>query len=272
MKSLHEAGRIEQRLEKLKQQSQKGFVAYLTAGDPSMKSTVDAVLRLEDAGADIIELGVPFSDPLADGRVNQESAARALKGGMTLRRLLDGVVDLRKKSDIPLVLYSYINPLLTPEFGRNMALARKAGVDGMLLLDLPAEEGSAYYRTLYQQHLDNIQLVTPTTPDERIRKIVKYATGFVYCVSREGVTGMQKKLGGTAVDVVRRTKALTPLPVVLGFGISTPEHARAAARAADAVVVGSAIVDRFAQEPDTAAGRARATTWVRRLIRAVKSV
>jgi tryptophan synthase alpha chain len=268
---LEESGRIERCFADLKNKGTKGFVAYITAGDPSLTATVDMVHRLEEAGADIVELGVPFSDPLADGRVNQDSATRALQQGTDLQGIFKAVEKIRRKSDIPLVLFSYINPLLSPSFTKNMRQAYAAGVDGVLMLDLPVEESRKYVRELYENRLNNISLVTPTSPEDRIRRIVKYSTGFVYCVSREGVTGMQKKLSSSAVDLVKRTRRLTPLPVVLGFGISTPDQAGVAAREADAVVVGSAIVDRFHQESKNPMGRRRAAAWVKTLIHAVKS-
>ncbi|OGV40682.1 MAG: tryptophan synthase subunit alpha [Lentisphaerae bacterium GWF2_57_35] len=269
---MDESGRIEKCFSALRLKDEKGFVAYITAGDPSLAATVEMVRRLEEAGADVVELGVPFSDPLADGRVNQDSAARALKNGVNLQGIFKTVEKIRRASDIPLVLFSYINPLMSPSFEKNMREAHAAGVDGVLILDLPVEENRKYVRNLYENRLNNVSLVTPTSPDERIRRIVKYSTGFVYCVSREGVTGMQKKLAPSATELVKRTRRLTPLPVVLGFGISTPEQASAAARAADAVVVGSAIVDRFSREPQNPMGRRRAAAWVKTLIKAVKSV
>lgn len=264
--------RIDQRFAALRSRGEKGFIAYITAGDPSPEATVDFVLRLEDAGVDIVELGIPFSDPLADGRVNQESAARALAAGATPRAVMDMVMKIRKKSQIPLMGYTYANPVHARGADRFMRDAAAAGFDGLLLLDLPAEEAGPYLRSMEKHGLNHIALVTPTTPDERIAIIVKSANGFVYCVSREGVTGMQDRLSPAALDLVRRTKALTPIPVALGFGISTPEHARTAAGAADAVVVGSAIVSRLYEAPRTPAGRQAVARWVGTLVRAVKEV
>jgi tryptophan synthase alpha chain len=264
--------RIDQRFEKLRAEGRKGFVAYVTAGDPDLAATEDIVLRLEDAGVDVIELGIPFSDPLADGRVNQEAAARALAAGATLKGVLQSVRKLRRATEVPILFFTYMNPVHAMGVDRLIAAAAEAGVDGMLFLDLPAEEAGAYLPALARRGLNNICLVTPTSPDNRIERIVRAGSGFVYCVSREGVTGMQKSLGGTALDLVRRTKRFTDLPVALGFGISTPGHARAAAADADAVVVGSAIVSRFHEAPHTAAGRKAAAAWVRGLVRAVKEV
>jgi tryptophan synthase alpha chain len=258
--------RVESRFAELKAAKKKGFVAYITAGDPSLDVTYDAVLRLEDVGVDIVELGIPFSDPLADGRVNQESAARALEGGATMDKVLAMVAMLRRKTQIPLVGYTYMNPMYALGFADVTRRAAAAGFDGLLVLDLPIEEAGTYAKLFKKYNVNNIRLVTPTTPDDRIKKIVASGTGFTYCVSREGVTGMQKKLSKGATDLVRRTKSFSPLPVAIGFGISSPETARVAARAADAIVVGSAIVDRFHRE-----GK-RAAKWVGTLVKAVKHV
>ena len=264
--------RIEQCFDGLKSRRKKGFIAYITAGDPTLKATAEIVLRLEDAGADIVELGIPFSDPLADGRVNQQSATRALAHGTTLDGVLDCVSEIRKKSDIPIMFYSYLNLLIARGFENTIRRAAGAGADGFLILDLPVEEAAQYGKILARHHLNNVCLVAPTSPDERIRRIVRASTGFVYCVSREGVTGMQKELSPAAVALIRKTRRLTKLPVVLGFGISSPAQAQVAAREADAIVVGSAIVDRFASEPHTSRGRANAAAWVGTLVQAVRRV
>ncbi|MFH0953650.1 MAG: tryptophan synthase subunit alpha [Verrucomicrobiota bacterium] len=264
--------RIETRFDELRRCGEKGFIAYVTAGDPGLKDTVDVVLRLEDAGVDIVELGIPFSDPLADGRVNQEAATRALDHGATLEGVLTCVRTIRRRSGIPLLFFSYLNPLLARGFDRTVEAAAAAGVDGFLVLDLPIEEARPYARSLSRHRLNNVCLVTPTSPDERIQRIVGASSGFVYCVSREGVTGMQKQLARAATELVRKTRRFTSLPVALGFGISSSDQARAAARVADAVVVGSAIVDRFASAPRTAGGRAETARWVKKLVRAVKQV
>ncbi len=259
--------RIDQKFAELKSRGEKGFIAYITAGDPSLKGTEDIVLRLEDAGVDIIELGVPFSDPLADGPVNQASAARALEAGTTIHGVFDSVARIRRRSKIPLMCYAYANHIYSLGTEAIAKRAAGSGLDGFLVLDLPVEE-SAEAEAIFKRHeLNNICLVTPTTPDPRISKIVRHATGFVYCVSREGVTGMQKKLSDGALGLIQRIKARTTLPVALGFGISTPDVARTAATVADAIVVGSAIVDRFHRE-----SRAVAARWISTLVNAVKEV
>lgn len=264
--------RVDQKFAELSKREEKGFIAYLAAGDPSLEDTVDIVLRLEDAGVDLVELGLPFSDPLADGRVNQEAAARALAAGATFDKVMQCVAQIRQRSQLPMIFYAYMNPLLSHGFEQSMQAAEEAGIDGFLLLDLPFEEAGPYRLSLKSRGLNAIQLVTPTTPDERIEKIVKRANGFIYCVSREGVTGMQDRIAEGAEDLVLRIKRRTELPVALGFGIGTPEQARDAARIADAVVVGSAIVNAFHNHPHTAAGRADAAAFVGKMVAAVKEV
>ncbi len=264
--------RIEKRFEELGVQGKKGFIAFITAGDPTLEATVDIACRLEDVGVDLVELGMPFSDPLADGRVNQMAASRALAHGTTLDGVAQCIRTIRSKSQIPLLCYSYLNPLLSRGFEKTMSKFASAGLDGFLVLDLPVEESVPYARIMARRKLNNVCLVAPTSPDERIRNIVSASTGFVYCVSREGVTGMQKQLSAAAVSLVKKTRSFTALPVALGFGISTPAQAAAAARVADAVVVGSAIVDRFSKAPQTAQGRREAARWVGRLVKAVKGI
>lgn len=262
--------RIDKKFTKLKQLGQKGFIAYVTAGDPDLAGARDIVLRLEDIGVDIVELGIPFSDPLADGKVNQESALRALAAGTTLEGVLDLIARIRRQSDIPILCYSYFNLMYTYGLKKTAKDATHVGLDGFLVLDLPVEEAAPVHAILTQQALNHIYLVTPTSPVARIRKIVEACSGFVYCVSRTGVTGMQKQIEGEAGDLVATTKKLTPLPVALGFGISSPAQARKAARLADAVVVGSAIVDRFHRAAATPKGRVAAAQWVKTLVDAVK--
>ncbi len=262
--------RIDRAFASLKTTGQKGFIAYITAGDPDLKATADIVLRLEEVGVDIVELGIPFSDPLADGRVNQQSATRALESGTTLHGVLDCIERIRRRSEIPILCYTYSNPLYALGFGKVVRRMAEAGQDGLLILDLPVEESADAVKVVHRHGLNNICLVTPTSPDERIRSIVRKASGFVYGVSRTGVTGMQKQLDNEGAELIRRTKKCTQLPVALGFGISNPAQAREAARLPDAIVVGSAIVNRFHEAPHTAKGRAQAAAWVGQLVKAVK--
>jgi tryptophan synthase alpha chain len=263
--------RIGQAFDRLQDEGKKGFVAYITAGDPSCKATEDMVVRLADQGVDVIELGIPFSDPLADGRVNQEAATRALAGGATFEGILNSVENIRRKTDVPILFFTYLNPIFAHGMKKALRQSAEAGVDGFLILDLPVEESADCREQLVKNNLDNICLVTPTSPDGRVKHIVKEASGFVYCVSRTGVTGMQEKTDKGARGVVMKTKKFTDLPVVLGFGISTPKQAAEAAGYADAVVVGSAIVKKFHEEKHNAAGRARAAAWVGDLVKAVKN-
>lgn len=264
--------RIDSKFQELKRTGNKGFIAYITAGDPSLDATADIVLRLEDAGVDVIELGIPFSDPLADGRVNQESANRALVAGTTPLGVFEMVAKLRERTQMPLMCYTYLNPFYARGFEPMVKKAAKAGIDGLLFLDVPPEEGAAAFATLEKHHLNNIALVTPTSPAARIKLICKHASGFVYCVSRTGVTGLRDKLADGVDDLVALTRRHTKLPVALGFGISTPELAAQSARAADAVVVGSVIVQQFHQAGNSPAGRKSAAAWVSQMVKAVKDI
>jgi tryptophan synthase alpha chain len=239
--------RIGERFRRLREEGRKGFVAFITAGDPSLERTVETAREVEEAGADVLELGVPFSDPLADGPVIQRASERALSRGTTLPRVLDAVRQIRKVSDLPLVLFSYFNPLL--RFGLP-ALAREAaaaGVDGVLVTDLPPEEAGGWLEVARAAGLDTVFLAAPTSPDDRLRRVAAASRGFVYAISRTGVTGEREALSDDARPLLSRIKALTREPVALGFGISTPEQVAAAASVADAVVVGSALV-RFLEE------------------------
>jgi len=264
--------RIDQKFSALKKEGKKGFIAYIGAGDPTLEDTVDIVLRLEKAGVDIVELGLPFSDPLADGRVNQDASIRALAAGSTFDGVMECVSKIRKKSNIPLMFYAYLNTLYAHGFEKAITTAADVGIDGFLILDMPREESGPYRGKIRRAHLNQIVLITPTTPEERTQKIVKNASGFVYCVSREGVTGVRDSIAQGASALVQQIKANTKLPVALGFGIGTPEAAAEAATYADAVVVGSAIVNRFHKNSHTPEGRAETATFVAEMVRAVKSV
>ena len=265
--------RLDKKFAALKKEGKKGFVAYIGAGDPNLDDTVDIVLKLEAAGVDLVELGLPFSDPLADGRVNQDAAIRALEAGATFDGVMDMVCKIRQRSQIPMIFYAYLNPLYARGFEKAMADAAEAGIDGFLILDMPREESGPYKGAMKAAGLNNIVLITPTTPGERMEKIVKNANGFVYCVSREGVTGVRDDgVAAGAEALVAQIKKHTGLPVALGFGIGTPEAAADAARIADAVVVGSAIVNRFHNNPHTEEGRADAAAFVAEMVKAVKEI
>ncbi len=232
-----------------KAEGRPAFVAFLTAGDPSLERTVEAALELERGGTDVLELGVPFSDPLADGPVIQRASERALRAGATLRGVLEAVARIRARSALPIVLFSYFNPLL--RFGL-AALAReaaRAGVDGVLVTDLPPEEAGEWLPVARAAELDTVFLAAPTSPDERLSGIAAVSRGFVYAVSRTGVTGEKDAVSDAAAPLVERLRRLTREPVALGFGISTPAQVKAAGALADGVVVGSALVRALEEAP-----------------------
>jgi tryptophan synthase alpha chain len=258
--------RIDQTFSKLRAKNQKAFMVYITGGDPSPGRSVDVALALVQVGIDFLEIGIPFSDPLADGVANQLGAQRALGAGTNVPKILGIVSAIREKCEIPIILYSYLNPLYSYGLERFESDASAAGADGLLLLDLPPEEtflpdGTALHR---------IRLVAPTTSVDRMKRIASKASGFIYYVSQEGVTGERSELAKTIGERVAAIRSVTDLPVAVGFGISTPDQAAQVAKVADAVVVGSAIVRRigeFANEPDLLK---RIQDFVRPLVEAVK--
>jgi tryptophan synthase alpha chain len=239
--------RIVERFARLKREARKGFIAYIGAGDPNLEATRQLALAFDQSGVDVLELGVPFSDPLADGLVNQLAAQRGLESGTTPPKVLETVAAIRKQSQIPIVLYIYFNLIHKHGLERFIQDAARAGVDGLLVLDLPPEESGNYETLMRTAGLCNIYLVAPTTPDDRIELIVKRATGFIYYVSREGVTGMQQKVSDTISQMTAKIRTHTDLPIAVGFGISTPEQAKTVAASAEAIVVGSAIVNQIAE-------------------------
>lgn len=238
--------RIDARLGQLRRAGRKGLICYITAGDGGLPMTERLLDALARAGADVVELGVPFSDPLADGAVNQKAAERALRRGTTLRKILALVKRFRRRNpSLPLVLFSYFNPLHRYGVDRFARDAARAGLDGLLVLDLPPEEEAAFAALARNQRLKHIRLVAPTTPPGRMARIARRASGFVYYVSREGVTGMQRTLSRSIAPKVAALRRHTRAPIAVGFGISTPAQARQVAKVADAVVVGSALVHRI---------------------------
>jgi tryptophan synthase alpha chain len=262
--------RIIERFARLKQQGRAGFIVYIGAGDPNLEATGGLALAFDRAGVDVLELGVPFSDPLADGLVNQLAAQRGLASGTTPGNVLQTVARIRQKSQIPIVLYIYFNLIHRHGLEKFVRDAAAAGVDGLLTLDLPPEESENYEALMRQAGLCVIYLVAPTTPEERIELIVKRATGFVYYVSREGVTGMQAEVSDTIKPMTARIRAHTDLPIAVGFGISTPEQAKAVAACADAVVVGSAVVNQIARHGQSPDLIARVVEFTAALIQSVK--
>ncbi len=234
--------RISNRFATLRAAGEMGIVAYITAGDPSLDATLEFVSALEEAGTDVIELGVPFSDPLADGPTIQRASERALKSGASLPKILELVRRIRKSSQIPLVLFSYYNPILQMGLEAFAAAASQAGVDGVLATDLSPEESVEYRRILATHHLDTIFLCAPTSTDERLASIAKCSSGFLYLVSRTGVTGAKDTLPDDLPALLRRVRNFTTLPIAVGFGISLPGHITLLGGLADAAVVGSSLV------------------------------
>jgi tryptophan synthase alpha chain len=224
-----------------------GLVAYVTAGDPDLARTVDILTTLGANGADVLEVGVPFSDPLADGPVIQRASERALKSGTTLRKTLDMIRGHRAQIGAPIVLFTYVNPIARMGEAAFARAAADAGVDGVLVLDLPVEEAGSFRQRLVDAGMDPIFLLSPTTTDERIRQSAALGRGFLYVISRLGVTGARERLGMDAEPLVRRIRAHSDLPVAIGFGISRPEHVAEVGRWADAAVVGSALVNVIAE-------------------------
>jgi tryptophan synthase alpha chain len=234
--------RISNRFAALRASGELGIVAYITAGDPSFDATLKFVLALAEAGADVIELGVPFSDPLADGPTIQRASERALKAGATLAKVLDLVREIRKSSQIPLVLFSYYNPVFQMGLEKFAATAANLGADGVLITDLTPEESEEYRHIITAKNLDTVFLAAPTSTDERLVKIGAVSSGFLYLVSRTGVTGAKDTLPDDLPSLLRRTRNATQLPIAVGFGISLPGHVSMLGGLADAAVVGSALV------------------------------
>jgi tryptophan synthase alpha chain len=239
--------RIVEKFARLKETGKKAFVVYIGAGDPNLEVTRQLALAFDQAGVDVLELGVPFSDPLADGLVNQLAAQRGLESGTTPPKLLETVAAIRKQSEIPIVLYIYFNLIHRVGMEQFIADAARAGVDGLLVLDLPPEESDNYEALMKSAGLCHIYLVAPTTPEDRMELIVKRGSGFIYYISREGVTGMQTSVASNLASQVAKIRAHTSLPIAVGFGISNPAQAKAVAAQADGCVVGSAIVNQIAE-------------------------
>lgn len=235
--------RISRLFERTRAEQRPAFIGYLTAGDPHPKHIVPLVRALERGGVELIELGVPFSDPVADGPVIQRAADRALGAGTTLRGVLESAAEIRSTSDIPLLLFTYLNPVVRYRLAKLARDAVAAGIDGCLLTDLSVEEAEPYVDALRAESLDTVFLAAPTSTARRLELVARHSTGFVYLVSRTGVTGERASLSSAASDLLERMRAVTELPLALGFGISTPEQVAEVARLnADGIVVGSALV------------------------------
>ncbi len=238
-----------------------GLVAYLTCGDPDLTTTREIAVAAIHAGADVIELGVPFSDPVADGPVIQRASERALRHGTSLEGVVQLAREIRAQSEVGLIVFSYMNPVLRFGLARFCAAAADAGVDGALITDLPVEEAGEYVRCMRKRHLATVFLAAPTSTDERLRAIAAASTGFVYAVSRTGVTGARQELPADARELVTRLRRHTALPIAVGFGISTPEQFAAVGEFADAAVVGSAIV-RIIEQSSSADAPANVAQWI----------
>ena len=240
--------RLQQTFARLREDHAPGLVTYITAGDPDLDRTAGILRALDRAGADVLEVGVPFSDPLADGPVIQRATERALAAGTTLSGVLDLLRSIRGDISAPIVLFSYANPILRLGAEQFADRAREAGVDGVLILDLPIEEADESRTMLANRGIDTILLLSPTTTDDRLRRAAALGSGFLYAISRLGVTGARDAVAAGAKEMVERIRKVSDLPVALGFGISKPDHVRAVGQWADAAVVGSALVDVIARE------------------------
>jgi tryptophan synthase alpha chain len=245
-----------------------GLVAYVTSGDPDVDTTIAIILAAVEAGADVIELGVPFSDPVADGPVIQAASERALLGHTTVKDVLAVAREVRRHTDAGLIVFSYMNPLLRYGLEKFCADASAAGVDGVLVTDLPVEEAGPYLAATAKHDLDPVFLVAPTSPDARLKMIAEKSRGFIYAVSRTGVTGTRQEVAGDARDLVTRLRKFTKLPIAVGFGVSNAEQFAEVGRFADAVVVGSAIMQRVASNPGNEAEAVKA--FIQGLTKATK--
>ncbi|HUE62449.1 MAG TPA: tryptophan synthase subunit alpha [Chthoniobacterales bacterium] len=259
--------RIDDCFARLRSQKRKGFIPYICAGDPSLKKTVELGLALEKSGADLLELGLPFSDPLADGIVNQLAAQRSLAAGTTVRGVFDCVREIRRQSQIPIVLYSYLNPIFQFDAEKFHREAEAAGVNGLLILDLPPEEDLS---RVAEQNVIHIRLIAPTTPADRMKRIARNARGFLYYVSREGVTGARDSIATSLPQKIAELRKVSDLPVAVGFGISNPEQAREVAQHADAVVLGSAIVDLIAKHGNKPEMVEKVSAFAREIANAIR--
>lgn len=263
--------RIESTFAKLKETNTPAFIAYVCAGDPTIEKCLDVIKGIADAGADIIELGVPFSDPVADGVVNQLASDRALSAGCTFAKVLQLVRDFRQTHETPIVFYSYLNMVYTYGYERFSQDAHEAGVDGVLLLDLPPDEATRNSELSQPISLKKITLIAPNTPDERVIELAQQSEGFVYALSRTGVTGAQAAPSEGIGNIVANIKQHTDNPVCVGFGINTPEQAAMVASVSDGIIVGSAIVNQVAENADSDDIGAKVAAFVKPLADAAHS-
>jgi tryptophan synthase alpha chain len=261
--------RLDDLFARLRAEGRTAMIAYITGGDPTLAASAKLALAMEDAGVDILELGIPFSDPLADGATIQAAAGRALEAGASVAGSLDLIREIRTTSQIPIVLFAYLNPVYVYGFEKFQLDAVEAGADGLLLLDLPPQEAARNAELAASKNLRSIRLIAPTTPAERLKEITDAAEGFIYYVSREGVTGEQTSLSGDIAERVETIRFLTKVPVAVGFGISNPEQAATVAGLADGVVVGSAIVRKIGEIGDVPDLPSKIADFVRPIAEAV---
>jgi tryptophan synthase alpha chain len=257
--------RIERLFDCLKRENRKGLIAYITAGDPNPARTPALVDALVRGGADLIELGVPFSDPIADGPVIQRAGERALAAGTTLAGVLEMAAEIRKRSDVPLLLFTYLNPVVRYGLDRLASDAAASGIDGCLLTDVSVEEAGAYVDAMRAHGLDTVFLAAPTSTARRLELVARYSSGFVYLVSRTGVTGEQDSLSAAVAPLVKAMRAVTDLPLAVGFGISKPEHVAALGKQVEGVVVGSAFMRLIEKHIDDPALEERLEAFAREL-------
>ncbi|MFK7910895.1 MAG: tryptophan synthase subunit alpha [Akkermansiaceae bacterium] len=265
------SNRIDKIFESLQQEDKAAFVAYVCAGDPDYSRSLEVIRAIADAGADIIELGVPFSDPQADGIVNQLAAERALNAGMSVPKLLEMIREFRSTHDTALVLFTYLNPVYAYGYEKFHADAAAAGTDGILLLDLPPDEIANNQEMTSAEGLKHITLISPSTPPERVKMLAEQSEGFIYALSRMGVTGAQAAPSDSIGQLVQSIKQHTRTPVCIGFGINTPDQAAAVAKVSEGVVVGSAIVNQVAENADSSTLATTISDFVSPLIQATKN-
>ncbi len=259
--------RIGRMFDSLEEEGRKALIAYLTAGDPAPDRTPALVEALERGGADLIELGVPFSDPIADGPVIQRAGERALKAGTSLKTVLSIAALIRERSEVPLLLFTYLNPVIRYGLERLARDAAAAGIDGCLLTDASVEEASDYVAAMHRHGLDTVFLAAPTSTERRLKLVAEYSTGFVYLVSRTGVTGERDSLSDAVAPLIRAVRAVTDLPLAVGFGVSRPEHVAELGRQVEAVVVGSALVRLIERNLDNTSLEIQLESFVRELKR-----
>ncbi len=258
--------RINKKFKELKSQRQKALIAFITAGDPSLTKTKELVLGFEKAGIDIVELGIPFSDPMADGPTIQASSQRALDRGTTLTKIIALTERLRKKTQIPITFMMYYNHIFHYGEERFVKKIKKVGVDGLIVPDLPVEEAKSLIKLCQKHDISLIPFISPTTSEARIKKIAKQASGFIYYVSVAGVTGARSSVGDSYVKQIKRTRKYTKTPVCVGFGISTPQQAKKIARNADGVIVGSAIINQIQKHSKNKTMVAKVSGFVKTLV------